>query len=71
MHTKFWLAYLKGRGNLEDLYVNEEDNIRKDLMEVGLEGVDWIPLTQERTSGGSYENDNELSGRIKGGEFLD
>jgi len=29
-----------------------EDNIRMDLRETGCEGVDWIHVAQDRTSGG-------------------
>jgi hypothetical protein len=37
------------------------DNIKMDLWEIGMEGVDWIYVVQ----------DKETSGSIKGGEFLD
>jgi len=47
-----------------------EDNVRMDLREIKLEGVDWIcsglgPVV------GSYEYGNEPSGYTKGGDFLD
>jgi len=38
-----------------------EDNIKMDLQEVGWWGMDWVDLTQ----------DNEPSGSIKCGEFVD
>jgi hypothetical protein len=37
------------------------------IMEIWLEGVDWIYLAQAD----SCEYDNEPSGFVKGGEFLD
>jgi hypothetical protein len=37
-----------------------EDNITTDLREIGWESVDWVHLA----------HDNEPSGYIKGGEFL-
>ena len=41
-----------------------EDNIKMDLQEVGRGCGDWMELAQDRDG-------NELSGSIKGGEFLD
>jgi hypothetical protein len=38
------------RDHLEDLHVRWE-NIRMDLKEIRLEGVDWMNLAQDRTSG--------------------
>jgi hypothetical protein len=35
------------------------------------EGVDWIDLAQDRTSGGICEHGNEISGCTKCGGFLD
>jgi len=40
-----------------------------DLREIGWDVVDWLHLAEDRA--GSCEHDNELSGSIKGGEFLD
>jgi hypothetical protein len=33
-----------------------EDNVRMDLMEVGLEGVDWLHLAQDRDQWQVIEN---------------
>jgi hypothetical protein len=41
MHTIFSLENLKGRDHLKD-------NIITDLMDIKLEGVDWIHLAQDR-----------------------
>jgi hypothetical protein len=40
------------------------------LMELEWESVDWINLTQDKTGGGLCEHGNELSGSIKGREFI-
>ena len=45
-----------------------EDNIKMDLHEVGCGGIDWIELAQVA---GTCECDEEPSGSIKRGEFLD
>jgi hypothetical protein len=42
------------------------DNIKIDLLEVGLIVVDWIGLAQDRYS--SCERGNEISGSIKAGK---
>jgi hypothetical protein len=42
MHSTFWLEK-KVREHLEDLNV-DANNIRKDLREIGWEGVDWMHL---------------------------
>jgi hypothetical protein len=45
--------------------------INMDLREMGLGGVDWIDLAQDREVDGSCEHDNELSGsKKKFGKFL-
>jgi alpha-glucosidase (family GH31 glycosyl hydrolase) len=43
--TEFWWESPKERDHLEDLGV---DGIRMDFREVGLEGVEWINLAQDR-----------------------
>jgi hypothetical protein len=48
MHTKFWLANLKGKDHSVDLGVDGKINISVELRETGREGVDWIHLAQDR-----------------------
>jgi hypothetical protein len=45
-----------------------EDNIKIDLREIGLDGMDWIHLTQKRKQGTTL---NEPSGSIKCCEIRD
>ena len=47
------------------------DKIRMDLQEVGCGYVDWIGLAQDRQVEDAFECDNEPSGSVKCGEFLD
>jgi hypothetical protein len=43
-----------------------------DIMKIGWEGADWIPLAQDRDQWWAVVNMvNEISGSIKDGEFLD
>jgi hypothetical protein len=42
MHTGFWWGNLREGDHLE------EDNIKMDLQEVELEGLDWIDIAQDR-----------------------
>jgi hypothetical protein len=43
-----------------------------DLKEIGWKGVEWIHLAEDRDQWWAFcERGNELSGSIKGGEFLD
>jgi hypothetical protein len=48
MHTKFWLENLTGRDHRRRTRHRWEDHIRIDLKEMGLEGMDWINLVQNR-----------------------
>jgi hypothetical protein len=48
MHTNCWLERLKGKRPLGRNRRRWEDNIKMDLREIGLEGVDWINLVQGR-----------------------
>jgi hypothetical protein len=48
-----------------------DDNIKMDLGEVGFGDVDLIHLAPERDRWRALVSDNELSGSIKCGEFLD
>jgi hypothetical protein len=49
-----------------------DDNIRMDVKEIVWEGVDWIYLVQDRDQWRVLVNNvMELSGSIKGREFLD
>jgi hypothetical protein len=51
-----------------------EDNIKMDLREIGLEGVKWVHMVQDRDCWwalGSYEHSNKPSSSIKGRKFLD
>jgi len=42
-----------------------------ELEEVGSRGMDWIVLAEDRNPAGACECDNEHSGFINCGEFLD
>jgi hypothetical protein len=70
MHTTFRLKNLKERDHSEHLGGGWEDNIRMDLREVvncrfNSSGSGYGPMA------GPSEHDNETSGSIKGGQFLD
>lgn len=48
-----------------------EDNIKKDLKEIGLCGIDWIHMAQNRDKcQGSCEQSNEPSSSIKVEKFF-
>jgi len=47
------------------------DKIKTDLQEMSCEGVEWIDLAQDRTSGEICEQGNEPSGCTKCGGFLE
>jgi hypothetical protein len=45
MHTKFWSENLKGRKrSFKSLRHRWEDDIKMDLREIDLDGVDWLHL---------------------------
>jgi hypothetical protein len=44
----FWFEELKGKRPLRKNRHRWEDNIKMDLMEIGLQGVDLIHLAQDR-----------------------
>jgi hypothetical protein len=49
-----------------------DNNIKTDLREIGVEGLDWIKLAQDRNSWRATVNTvQKLSASIKGGEILD
>jgi hypothetical protein len=43
----FWLGGPKGRDHWQDLGVGGK-NIKMDLMEIGIDGANWIRLAQDR-----------------------
>jgi hypothetical protein len=46
--TRFWWESPKERDHLEDQDIGGKIGIRMDLGEIGLGGVDWIRLAQDR-----------------------
>jgi hypothetical protein len=48
----FWLESQKERAHYKGLRCWWENNIKIDLTEIGLGGMDWINLAQDETSGG-------------------
>jgi hypothetical protein len=46
--TRFWFLEPEGKRPLERPRHRWDDGIRMDLREIGLGGVDWIRLTQNR-----------------------
>jgi len=48
-----------------------EDNIKIDLQEMGFECMDWNELAQDRDRCRALVNDDEPSGSLKCGKFLD
>jgi hypothetical protein len=45
MHTKLWSEGKRPPGRSRNKW---EDNIRKDVREIGWEGVNWMHLVQDR-----------------------
>jgi hypothetical protein len=62
-----WVGISEGKKPLRRPRHRWEDNIRMDLREIGLEGVNWMHLAQDRDQWqeGSCEHGNEPSGSIK------
>jgi hypothetical protein len=48
VYTGFWWGNLEGKRGLERPSHRWEDTIKMNLQEVGLEGVEWIDLAQDR-----------------------
>jgi hypothetical protein len=72
MREKCWLESLNGRDNSDDLGVRRENNIKTNLREMGLEGVDWIHLTQYREQWRTVvDTVMYIQVLYNGGEFLD
>jgi hypothetical protein len=67
VHTEFWCGNLKERGQLEELSVEHEDNIKTGAENIKLKGIDWINLAQDRTVARCCEHENEPSGSIQCG----
>jgi hypothetical protein len=57
---------------LKDFKCNLEVNFVKDHKEMGVDGVDWIHLAQdrERSVVGSCEHDNGSLGSVEAGKFV-
>jgi hypothetical protein len=47
MHRRFWSEDLKRREHSKHLSVRWEDNIKMDVIQIGLEGADWIHEVQD------------------------
>jgi len=70
MYTGFWLENLKELKDLEDLGM-DGDNIRMDLWKYDASvRTGWI-WHRKGTSVGCCEHNNELSGSIKRGKYVD
>ena len=48
VHKGIRCGDLRERGHVEDLGVDGKNNIKMDLQEMGLGGMDWIALAEER-----------------------
>jgi hypothetical protein len=58
--TEFWLGSPKGR-----LSHRWENNIKMDLREIGINGVNWIQLAQESTMVNFCEHGDKPSGSVE------
>lgn len=56
---KIWLVSLKRKRPLRRSKHVWKDNIKTDFKGIGWEDINWIHLTQDRTSGGSCVHGNE------------
>ena len=69
MHTGFWWGNLRERDHLEDR--KGEDNIKMDLQEVCLGGMDWIDMAQNRDRWRALVNAvMKLRAPLNAGNFL-
>jgi hypothetical protein len=54
--TGIWLKGAKGRDHWEDSRHNWEDNIKRDLREIGIDGANWIRLAPDRVRWWAFVN---------------
>jgi hypothetical protein len=54
--TGVWLGAPKVRDHWEDIGVKWEDNIKLDLMEIGINVENWIQLAQDRVQWRAFVN---------------
>jgi hypothetical protein len=54
--TGFWLGEPKGKRPLERPRHRWEDNIKMDLREIGINGMNWIQLAQDRVQWRAFVN---------------
>jgi hypothetical protein len=52
MHVGYWWKSQEGKRPLGGPRCRWVDNIKMDLRELGWDGMDWIELAQDKTSGG-------------------
>jgi hypothetical protein len=63
IHIGFWWESRKEREHYEDLDVSGRIILKMDLREIGLGGMDWIDLDQDRNQLGAVVN-TEMNLRI-------
>jgi hypothetical protein len=61
----------EGKRPLERYRCRWEDNTKKDHKEMGMEGMDWIHLADDRVQWQALMNTNELPSSIKSKNFLE